>query len=176
SQENDSGSVFSSQYAMESSPVIVGYAAASIYRLPNPSSCPLRMFPIWTNYMAELGSTRVRLRGRERAESRLCPEWPAQQRFDGRIDVEAAVQNGGDRCRDRHLDPAGVGHFAEHRGREHAFHQLAALRCFERAAFSERNPQGEIPRLPARAGQNEIAETGEAGEGLGPGAESPAET
>ncbi len=114
-------------------------------------------------------------RSRDHLVSRLRPERPRQQRFDCRVDAEPAVQHCRDRRGDRHFDPAGIRHIAEYRGREHAFRQLAALRFFERAAFPERDPQREIPRLPARAGKDQIAEAGKAGEGLRLGAEGLAE-
>src|SRR6266540_1722304 len=97
--------------------------------------------------------------------SSLRSEWARQQRLDRRVDAELIIEHRGNRTCDRHVDAALARHLDQRRRGEGAFGELRALaREFRRLPFAERDAEREVPRLRARAGEDEIAETRETGE------------
>src|SRR5215468_5482023 len=99
--------------------------------------------------------------------SSLRLEWPRHQAFNGRVDVRPSIEDRGDRAGDRHLDAAAARHFYQHRRGEGTFRELArGLRLGPALTLPERHPEREVTRLRARAGQDQVAESGEAGERL----------
>ena len=100
-------------------------------------------------------------------EGSFRPERPRQQRLDRRVDAELAVEHRRDRGRDRHLDALLVRKLDQRAGGERAFGELA----LRRAAFAERDAEREVARLRRRAGEDEVAEPGQAGERLAARAE-----
>ena len=55
----------------------------------------------------------------------LCPLWARQQRFDGSIDAEAAIDDRSNGLRDRHVDALGRCHARDGGGREDALRHRA---------------------------------------------------
>src|SRR3989442_12142124 len=109
-------------------------------------------------------------------KSSLRSEWARQQRLDRRVDAELVIEHRGDGAGDRHVDAALARHLDQRRRGEGAFGELRALAGeFRSLPFAERDAEREVPRLRARAGEDEIPETGETGERFDAGAERAAE-
>ena len=93
-------------------------------------------------------------------------EQAADRIVDGRAPMKHCVHSAGD----RHLDPESRRQRHDGRRAGHAFsHRLASFENGgRRLATAERAPEGVVARLIAGAGQHEIAEAREPGEGLRP--------
>src|SRR5579872_2286577 len=96
---------------------------------------------------------------------RFSPEWANHQGFDGLVDIDAAIEHGGNRLSDRHIDAVFGCNVHQNGCRENAFRKFATATCLskrlgQRAALAERDAKREIARLSARARQNQIAEAG----------------
>src|SRR6266702_7568295 len=98
-----------------------------------------------------------------RPPSFLGLERPRQEPFDRGVDRALAAQDGRDGFRYRHLDVLRSCELDQHRCSGLAFRKLAGRRLF---AAAERKTERKIARLWARAGQDQIAKAGQAGERL----------
>src|SRR4051812_27287672 len=114
----------------------------------------LRMrFPLGSVSLLLTGILRFAVRLDQRAEVVKCTlamrglhsflglERPRQQPLDRRIDRQSAVQDGGDRLRDRHVDVPRGRKLDQHRRGEGAFGKLAGRRGL---AAAERDTKREI--------------------------------
>src|SRR5262249_1059309 len=150
SQENVSGSVFRSQYAI----VLSSNSNPSIWSLPGLTRQSILFAKLflrrrWTTrtrvyrssgaFNAQVGQVRLASSTpRVTAALSLRAERPCQQRFDRLVHARAAGENVGNRGCDRHVDALFLRHLDQHRRGEHAFGEHG----FRRIPAAYRNAVG----------------------------------